>query len=44
MQAGLRTVLVTGTGITADALATEPLERLIDQQGATPDYLIDKMQ
>ncbi len=44
MQAGLRTVLVTGTGITADALATEPLERLIDQQGAAPDYLIDKMQ
>ncbi len=42
--AGLRTVLLTQTGIIADALKTQSLESLIQEQGATPDYLINKMQ
>ena len=44
-QAGMRTVLITGTGVSADALKNgETLESLAQKEGATPDFLIDFLQ
>lgn len=43
-KAGLKTVLITGTGITADELkAGKTLDELTASQNVTPDYLLDHL-
>lgn len=42
--AGLQTVLITGTGITADLIAAgKELMQIADAEGAVPDYLLERL-
>ena len=44
-NAGMKTVLITGTGVSADAFKNgESLESLAKKEGASPDFLIDRLQ
>lgn len=43
-EAGLRTVLITGVGITADAIASgKTLPQIADAEGAVPDFLLTEL-
>ena len=43
-NAGLKTVLIVGTGITADLIASgKELMQIADSEGAVPDYLLERL-
>ena len=45
VNAGMTTVLITQTGVAADALKNgETIESLAQKEGAMPDFLIDRLQ